>query len=356
MTWPTTSRFDRHDFLSAPLNRHRHQRPAARHRGASPSHVALLPPRNALGARCRALGGRDDAAHRIEAGVEAADVSEESSEHADSGVALRNLPDAEDPDDEQTDFGQQRDRRCKQRPGLVQLVVHLQVVLVGSAETLAFALFLGKGLDDADAGDGVGQHVGYFGPDAVDLLEAGAQLFAHEMDEPADDRQRQQCNQGQPRVDAEQDDGGHRDHQHVGGKVEQVERQENVDAVGFVADARHEVAGALAAEIFEREAEQVIVGLRAQVAAHAFGNERQDVGADPAEHPGQRRGAEEATEVHADQRPVDRFAILEGDQHLVHERHRQIGRDQGCCGRRQREGKSQDQLPAIGAGKAPKAE
>jgi hypothetical protein len=65
---------------------------------------------DALGAGCGALGGRHDAAHRIQAGVEAADVGEEGGEHADR-VALGNLPDAEDPDDEQADFGEQGDGR-----------------------------------------------------------------------------------------------------------------------------------------------------------------------------------------------------------------------------------------------------
>jgi hypothetical protein len=162
-----------------------------------------------------------------------------------------------------------------------------------------FALFLGEGLDHADAGDGVGEHVGHFGPDAVDLLEAGAQLFADEVDQPADDRQRQQRDQRQPRVDREQDDGGHRDHQHVGGEVEQVERQEDVDAVGLAADARHQVAGALAAEILQRQAEQVLVGGGAQVAADALRHQRQNVGAHPAEQPGEQGGAEQAAEVHA---------------------------------------------------------
>ncbi len=55
------------------------------------------------------------------------------------------------------------------------------------------------------------------------------------------------------------------------------------------ADARHQVAGALAAEIFERQAQQVVVGGGAQVGADALGHQRQDVGLGPAQPPGQQR-------------------------------------------------------------------
>ena len=60
------------------------------------------------------------------------------------------------------------------------------------------------------------------------------------------------------------------DHQHVGDEVEQVQRQELADAVGVAADARHQVAGALAAEVFQRQAQQVLVGGGAQVGADAL--------------------------------------------------------------------------------------
>jgi hypothetical protein len=110
----------------------------------------------------RLLRHGDDAAHRIEAAVEARDVGDEGGQHADGDFAARHLPDAEAPDDQQADLGQERDGGREQRPDLVQLVVDGQVVRVGVAEAGRFALFLRKGLDHADAGNGVGQHVGDF--------------------------------------------------------------------------------------------------------------------------------------------------------------------------------------------------
>jgi hypothetical protein len=64
-----------------------------------------------------------------------------------------------------------------------------------------FALLLGEGLDHADAGDGVGQHVGDFRPHPVGLLEAVRSLLAHSVDQPGDEGQRQQGDQRQPGVD-----------------------------------------------------------------------------------------------------------------------------------------------------------
>ena len=96
-------------------------------------------------------------------------------------------------------------------------------------------------------------------------------------------------------MDGNQDDGGHGDHQHVGGEIEQMQRQKDVDAVGFRADAGHQVAGALAAEVFEGEPQQVFVGGGAQVAADALGHQSQDV-VRPAQAPGQQGGAGEAAE------------------------------------------------------------
>ena len=98
------------------------------------------------------------------------------------------------------------------------------------------------------------------------------------------------------------------------------------------------------------------VGGGAQIAPHAFGDPRQDQSARPAEQPGQYRCAEEAAEVQADQRPVDGLPVLEGDQHVVHQRHGQIRRHQLRCGGEQGQRESEQQLPAVGAGKTPETE
>ncbi len=82
---------------------------------------------------------------------------------------------------------------------MIDLIVDVQVALVGLAEAAHFALFLGEGLDHAYARDGVGQHIGDFRPHPIHFLEAMAQVRrAHRVDHPADERQRHQRHQRQP--------------------------------------------------------------------------------------------------------------------------------------------------------------
>ena len=97
----------------------------------------------------------------------------------------------------------------------------------------------------------------------------------------------------------------------------------------------------------------MFVGGRAQVAPDALGNQRQDVGARPAECPGQQCSAQEAGQVQRDQFGVDGLAVLERDQHVIHQRHGQIRGDQCGGGRGQREQEAGKQLPAVGMGEAP---
>ena len=250
----------------------------------------------------------------------------------------------------QTDFGEQRHGRREQRPGAVELVIDLQVVGIGDTEALGFAALLREGLDHADAGDGVGQHVGHLGPDAVDLLEAGAQAVAHHVNHPGNEGQRHQRDHRQQRVDGDQDDRSHHDHQHVVGEVERMQREENIDAVGFRADARHQVAGALAAEIVERQGQQMLVCGGAQVGADAFGHQRQQIGARPAQPPADQRRDQQAAEVQADAHGVDLLSVLERDQYVVHQRDGQVRRHQGGGGGDQGQYKPQDQLLAVRLG------
>jgi hypothetical protein len=229
-------------------------------------------------------------------------------------------------------------------------------VFIGFAEAHGFALFLGKGFHHADPRDGVGQHVGDLAPDAVDLLEAGAQLVAHDVDHPGDERQRHQGDEGQPRINREQDHPGHDDHQHVRQEVEQVQRQEDADAVRAAADPRHQVARALAAEEFQRELQQVLVGGRAQIGAHALRHQRQHIGLAPAEQPGQDRGAEQAAHVQVDEIGVDLLPVLVRDQDIVHQRHRQVRRNHVRAGAGEHQDEAEQQLALVGLGEAPQAE
>ena len=231
--------------------------------------------KDALGTGSRFLRDRNNPAHRVKAAIEPANVGNEGCQHAHCDLLPGDQPDAKRPDHQQADFGQQRDRRRKQRPGLVELVIDHQVVMVDFAKTLRFALFLGEGLDHANAWNRVGQHIGHVRPDPVDLFKARAQFVAYHVNHPSDKRQRQQRHQREPRIDRKQNDGRHDDHQHVGGEVQRVQRQKHADAVGLGTDAGHQVARALGAEIVQRQVQQVVKRGRAQVRAYAFRHQRQ---------------------------------------------------------------------------------
>ena len=153
---------------------------------------------------------------------------------------------------------------------------------IGRAEAIGLTLLLGKGFNHANTGDGVGQHAGHFSPHAVDLLETETKLVAHDVDQPHDHGERRQSHQRQPRINRHQNSGRHQDHDDVGGKIQRVQREENTDAVGFVADTRHEIAGALAAKVLQRQLEQVIIRGRTQIGADALADQRQNIGFGPA--------------------------------------------------------------------------
>ena len=55
---------------------------------------------DALGTGGCLLRHRDDAAHRVQTGVEAANVGEKGGEYADRDVVFGNQPDADAPDDQ----------------------------------------------------------------------------------------------------------------------------------------------------------------------------------------------------------------------------------------------------------------
>ena len=54
-------------------------------------------------------------------------------------------------------------------------------MFVGIIETLCFTVFLRKSLDDANAWNGVCQHIGDLRPNTVNFLKARAQSFSDNM-------------------------------------------------------------------------------------------------------------------------------------------------------------------------------
>jgi len=268
-------------------------------------------------------------------------------------MVVGHLPDTKRPHHQQAHLGHQGHGRRKQGPQQIDAIVDGQIVSVRLAKTCSLAFLLGKGLHHADPGYGVRQHIGQLRPDAVDFFKTRAQPITHLMYQPGNERQRQQGGQSQAGIDGEENDGGHQDHQHVGGEVQQVHGQEQAQAVCLGADACHEVACATPAEILQRQLHQVLIGGGAQVCANALRHQRQDVGFEPPQSPGQQGSHKQPPQVHRHHLVFDLLAVLKRDQHLVHQRHGHVGRDQGCCRGGQGQQETRQQLFFIGLGETP---
>ena len=239
----------------------------------------------AMGAGSGAFSGLEHAAHGIQSGIEAADVSDEGREHADGDGVRENAPHTEQPDGQHANVSQQYQHGAEEGPGGVDAIVGGEHSHVDGAEAQHFAVFLGEGFDDADAGDGVGKDADHFSPGAVAGGEAVAEAVLYVVDEIGDEGQGTEGDDGEVMIDAEQDGRGHDEHEQISDEIEQVHAEEVADAVGVAADAGHQVAGALTAEEFERERHQVRVCLVAQVGGDALADVGEDVGLAPGEDP-----------------------------------------------------------------------
>ena len=176
------------------------------------------------------------------------------------------------------------------------------------------------------------------------------------MDHPADKRQRHQGDERQIGVHGKQNHRRHHDHHHVAGKVGQVQGQVDRDAVALTAHAREQITGALAAKIFEREPQQMVIGAGAQVGGDALGGQGQDVSFCPAQNPGQQTRAEQARQVPADRAARNILPVLQRNQHFVDQRNRQVGRHLAGRSAQQHQHKTQQQLAAVGLGELPQTQ
>ncbi len=169
--------------------------------------------------------------------------------------------------------------------------------------------------------------------------------------------------------------------QDVREEIEQVVRQEHADPLGVVADARDQIAGAFAAEEFERELVQVGIRLVAHIGRDALADRGDDVALPPAQEPGGDRGAGQSGQQpgrpretgavgHLQRLELDRargrvqtllgrdalhLALVRAED-LVRQRDRQQRRDQGGdrCG--QRQDHAEDQGPEVRPREASQAE
>ncbi|MCY1230525.1 hypothetical protein D9M72_429390 [compost metagenome] len=100
----------------------------------------------------------------------------------------------------------------------------------------------------------------------------------------------------------------------------------------------------------------MFIGCCTQIGTNALRYARQQVGPRPSQRPGHQRCSQQSGQVQAHQAVVDWHAVLERDQHLVHQRHGQVRRHQRGRSGQQRQQEARQQLPLVGPGKAPQAQ
>ncbi len=130
-----------------------------------------------------------------------------------------------------------------------------------------------------------------------------------------------------------------------------MQGQEDADTIAFGTDAGHQVAGAFAAEILLRQAQQMFIRGGAQIGADALAHQSQNIGTGPAKAPGHQGRSQQTGQVELDQVVIDRLAVLIRNQHVIHQRPHQIRRHQRGSGRNQHQDETQRQHAFVRLGK-----
>ena len=211
-------------------------------------------------------------------------------------------------------------------------------------------MFLGKGFDHADSGNRVGQDAGHVSPGAATRLKSAPQTVPHLVDEPGDQRHRQQCYQRQMEVLRCHEACRQDDQQHVIEEVHQVDLQEVADPIGIGADARDQVAGSFAAKKLQRQPLEVRVRFDAQIGGDAFAHPGQDIGTTPGQEPRDNRGDRHAKQIPRDDGEIGRLRFLVWNEHIVDHRLRQVRRNQAGRGGGQRQCHAEDRHAGVMAG------
>ena len=94
----------------------------------------------------------------------------------------------------------------------------------------------------------------------------------------------------------------------------------------------------------------------AKISADTLRDQGQQIGSCPAQRPCDQRRTCQPPQISRHQPGVDVFAVLERNQHIVHQWHGQVGRHQRRGSRQQGQNETKYQLPLIGPCEAPQAQ
>ena len=142
------------------------------------------------------------------------------------------------------------------------------------------------------------------------LAKAAAQFRLHRMSQPDDERKGQERDERQSPIEPDQDRGRHQNHQHIDDEINQVQREKIANPVAVAADARHQIARALAAEKFQRELLQVRIRSATHVGSDSLAHPNQHPPACPIQSPGHYCGGGESTQAPPEQVVIDQRTEL----------------------------------------------
>ena len=97
----------------------------------------------------------------------------------------------------------------------------------------------------------------------------------------------------------------------------------------------------------------MLVSGRSEIRPNSLRNQRQYIGLHPTQGPSNNGGGQQAKQIPRDNNRVYVFAVLIGNENIVHQGHGEIRRHQGGGSGRQGQQKSHQELPLIRLGKTP---
>ena len=120
---------------------------------------------------------------------------------------MDDLPRAKTPDDQQTAGSQQADDRFEEVHTVLTRSLACRTRSLAARNRSTSRLLLGEGLHHANAGNRIGQHAGHLAPSSHAQGKTPPQPVPHAMHQEGNDRQRQQRDHGQRRIEPDQNRG-----------------------------------------------------------------------------------------------------------------------------------------------------
>ena len=220
----------------------------------------------------QAIAGGDRALEHPERGAEHShregqhqDIAVKGGELAEAEAAVDHHVAADEQDQRQPELGKEAEHRVVEgaQPGREQVLV--EDAVDRAPEAGEHVLLAGEGLDDADAGDRFLDLGGHLGDPLLDLLQRRPRdpVIARCGVDHERNRQQGQCRQR--RIEHEHHCACQEDRQRVLGDEDQPVAEKEADALQVDRRSRHQLAGLLGIEEAELELLQVLVDVGAEV-------------------------------------------------------------------------------------------